>query len=124
MTPSKILILDDDAVTVRALARAMRSRDVDVVSTDSPYELHELLERERPDLALIDVQLPGINGDVAIRIMQRHGNEGPCPLVLYSSLPPRELGVLVRTSGAAGYIPKTGDPDELLEMIRHYVGRS
>ncbi|MCG8555249.1 MAG: response regulator [Proteobacteria bacterium] len=118
--PRKILVVDDNETGIRALKRALRGTNLHVVSTHSPFEFAELLKREKPDLALVDVNLPAINGDKIVSIARMY-DEQPCPLVLYSARAPHELEALVRDCGAAGWVYKSGDSKDLVRQLERYL---
>ncbi len=100
-----VLIVDDHA-SFRASAKALLSAEgFDVIgeAEDGEAAVGEI-ERLRPDLVLLDVQLPGIDGfEVASRVAA--GGRGP-EIILTSSRDLVEYGDLVDESPARGFVPK------------------
>jgi two-component system, OmpR family, response regulator len=112
----KILVVDDSEICREFVRIAMRDRGHDVIALESPLRLLEAIEAEQPDLVLIDVCMPALRGDALIT--QARQLEGrTCSLVLYSEAPPPELEALARSSGADGFLSKTGDVDALAHYI-------
>lgn len=117
----KIVILDDDELNARTTARVLRMNSFEAVTTNTPIGFVELLQREKPDLALVDVKMPEMDGDEVVRITRRQLSDQCCPLVLWSSRAPEELAALVQTSGASGYIHKSAGPTEFIEKVREFL---
>ena len=99
------LLLVDDHASFRAAARAALSERFTVVgeAADGPQAV-ALARQVRPDVALVDVQLPGLDGfAVAVALSAQ---EDPPQVVLTSSRDRRDLEPLLRTSPARGFIAK------------------
>jgi DNA-binding NarL/FixJ family response regulator len=104
--PGKILIVDDHP-SFRATARAVLSADgFDVVGeAEDGGSGIEAAARLRPDLVLLDVQLPDMDG-FAVAAALCKGN-GDCPaIVLTSSHDASDFGPIVGRCGAAAFVPK------------------
>ncbi len=101
--PLKILIVDDEDTIRSFLALAVRALKFEPVLADCGEKALELFAAERPDLVLLDVQLPDIDGfDVASRLTNGNGPH----IVLVSSRDSSDFGPLVARSGARGFVPK------------------
>jgi DNA-binding response OmpR family regulator len=102
---AKILIVDDCASFGDAIRHGLGQLGYEVVVLDSPLSFSHVLNREKPDLALIDVAMPALPGDRLVAVAQRHQLHR-CPLVLFSGRPEEELRDLAHNCGASGYICK------------------
>jgi DNA-binding NarL/FixJ family response regulator len=100
-----VLIVDDHP-SFRSTAHAVLAAEgFDVVGEAEDGESAlEAVERLRPDVVLLDVQLPGIDGFEVSRRLTSNGS-GP-RVVLVSSRDARDFGPLVESSGASGFVPK------------------
>jgi DNA-binding NarL/FixJ family response regulator len=102
----RVLIVDDHP-SFRATARAVLAADgFDVVgeAEDGAAAL-EAIERLRPDLVLLDVQLPDMDGfTIALEVDKMNG--GQPAVVLTSSHDASDFGSIVSRCGAAGFVPK------------------
>lgn len=117
---ARILILDSDGFVRKTAALFFEANGYDVVSTSTYVDFDKLLEYEKPDLALVDLRMPGITGDELVKNTRRRLGDRCCPLVFWSSRSPQEQEALVRSSGAAGFICKTWSSAEILARIREF----
>ncbi|HZR96782.1 MAG TPA: response regulator transcription factor [Gaiellaceae bacterium] len=101
----RVLLVDDNSDFRRA-ARQLLERHGFAVVAEAATGISAVVQAEeyRPDLMLVDVQLPDIDGfEVATRVAQL---EVPAAVILTSSLDSRDLGALVAGSPALGFLPK------------------
>jgi DNA-binding NarL/FixJ family response regulator len=113
----RVVIVDDHAVLRSGLEQLLGGQpDLEVVGTAaSGAEAIELARELRPDVVLMDLQMPGVDGVSATREIV--GDELADVLVLTSySDAERIVGAL--DAGAMGYLLKDADPDEVLRGIR------
>ncbi len=80
--PHSILIVDDEALTLRTIWRALQSEGYEVLPATSGEEALKIVAAERPDLALLDVVLPGING---IEVLRQARKISPAMIVVMMS---------------------------------------
>ena len=113
------VLLADDHVLVRAGIRALLRTlgDVDVVAeAGDGLEALRLVEAHRPDVALLDVMMPGLNGlDVAARVA---GGGGRTRIVMLSMNADEDSVLRALRAGAVGYVIKAADPAELGLAVR------
>ncbi len=119
--PKKIMIIDDSQIA-RLTARAtLEGAGYDVVELENQRRFTAALTRERPDLVLMDVAMPGRQGDEVTTMATRFAVH-KCPIVLYSSKGANELRDLAASSGASGYIEKSISNQAFLAKIRQHLG--
>lgn len=122
-TPIKVWILEDHHVFAKQVRRLIDSED-DLECPfhfPTPNEFFETLGSgtERPDVLLLDLGLPGMDG---LEVLDRLRREQPLLKVLIlSSYDDRERVYRAICNGASGYLLKTSDPDEILGGIRDVV---
>lgn len=118
--PQKKIVLLDDSELIRELVReTLEERGYQVVDVSTPFGFSNLLRRENPDLALLDVTMPTLRGDKLAEIAIQHGIS--CPIVLFSDRPAEELAAMAKAVKAAGYIRKTGDMDEVVRAVERFL---
>jgi DNA-binding response OmpR family regulator len=111
-----VLVADDNA-GLRALCRAeLESASFDVVEAGDGYAALEAARRERPDAALLDVVMPGLDGMRVAEILAREQPELRIAFLSGRAAFSDQLEGLGR--GAADYITKPFDPAELVERVR------
>src|SRR5512135_3008177 len=99
MHAKKILLVDDSDVVLEANRIALEDGGYDVVTVDNPFSVPYMLRKEKPDLVLLDVNMPTMAGDLVARIVSNHPLQR-VPIILYSTLPETELAERVKASGA------------------------
>jgi len=115
---SKILIVDDEPTIVELLEEHLRSEGYDTIHAYSGEEALQLLEGDVPDLVLLDLMLPGMDGYEVCRLMQRDSRLNHIPVIMLtarSAVPNKVMGY---ERGADDYVVKPFDPDELSVRVR------
>lgn len=120
---ARILLLDDSLLVLNATREALEPSGHQLTCVSEPAEFFKALSTEKPDLALVDVSMPTLEGDAVVWIARAHQLHG-CRIVLYSAKSDAELSALVRSSGADGYICKTGDDAKLRQEVESGLARS
>jgi len=115
---AQVLIVDDTDIVRRALELAVRRMGHAAVSTSDPLEALELVEREPPDLALLDYRMPKMSGAALFRQM-RSSLGARCPKVVFvSATAPDEVAREIEPIGhAAGYVKKPFALDDLTRLV-------
>jgi putative two-component system response regulator len=114
----KILVVDDYESNLRGLAQLLESARYTVFTAASGADALELVSRERPDLVLLDVLMPGMSGlDVCTALKS---NPATCltPVVLVSGAQEREAVIAGLAAGADDYLNKPIDSEELHARVR------
>jgi DNA-binding response OmpR family regulator len=74
MTSAKILVADDDQTLLEALTMILRDKGYEVVPVSDGQEIPQLLEEECPDLLMLDIMMPKVDGDDLVHGPRRgHG---------------------------------------------------
>ncbi|MFD3871843.1 response regulator [Streptomyces sp. NPDC058623] len=116
--PVRVLVADDEAM-VRAGVRAILARDphIEVVAeAGDGYEAIDLTRRHRPDVVLLDIQMPALDGLTAITHLHR---ELPgVGVIMLTTFGQDEYVTRALEEGADGFLLKADDPRELLNGVR------
>ena len=121
MKRKKILIVDD-AETVLLMERMILNREYDLVTARDGREAVAKASAERPDLILMDIVMPEMNGFEACRKIREQENTSDIPVILVTT---RGEPANVETgfqSGCSDYVTKPINSVELLAKIRNCVG--
>lgn len=117
MTRPRLLVVDDRA-SVLELMRAILESDHDVTTTPEPARAIALVERERFDLVLTDVRMPGADGFAVLAAVQRAASGTPVVMMTgFASVPDAVAAI---KQGAFDYVVKPLDADD----VRLVVGRA
>ena len=112
-----VVIVEDHLALRKGLELLLRGTEFSVIGTaDDAEEGQRLIERRRPDVAIVDIGLPGRSGlDLTRRILSSVPELG---VLLYTGIGDKDTLVRALDSGARGFALKAGSPEELLAAIR------
>lgn len=121
-----VLVVDDDAIAREVIRRALEANGHSVILHDAAFGTTGLIQGEKPDAVVIDVNLPGLKGTQLIEIASRRTRENPDTpagpiFILYSGMEAEELRELADTVGAAGVLPKALSPHALAREFERIV---
>ena len=109
---SKILVADDEPTLLGLIIAALMDEGYTVIPARDGREAVELATSEGPDLVLLDVMMPRLNGREALREIQAHPMVGSVPVVLMSAGVPS-----VQLPPGVPFLAKPFDLDRLLSLI-------
>jgi DNA-binding NtrC family response regulator len=102
--PPRVLIVDDEPVLRRSLARLLLSRGMQVVTADDGARAIELLERERVDVALVDLMMPNVGGLELLEYVKGHNLE--LEVIMMTAFGDVETAVTAVRAGAYHFLTK------------------
>ena len=118
---TSVLVVEDDAPLRRALRTSLRARDLEVHETASGEEAIVVAADRRPDIVLLDLGLPGIDG---IETLNRLRTFTDVPVIVLTARDRAADKVAALDAGADDYVTKPFDTDELLARVRAALRRS
>lgn len=106
--PRKILVVDDSEATAKLLEAELSSRGFEVMTCDSADKATKIIlkKKTRPDLVLLDVKMPNINGEQFCRFIKSNALFSGIRVLLCSGENEAELQRICRDAGADGYVQK------------------
>jgi putative two-component system response regulator len=116
----KVILVDDNPVNLK-LARNTLMGKYDVFTVPSAEKLFQLLEKTLPDIILLDVLMPGMNGYEAIQILKKDPRTADIPVVFLTSKTETSSELEGFTLGAVDYIAKPFSPQLLLKRVDVHV---
>jgi two-component system KDP operon response regulator KdpE len=119
--PAQILLVDDELSIQRAMAPLLRSRGYSVTVAGTGREALDLFARERPDLIILDLGLPDING---IEVCRHVRELADTPILILSARGAEKDKVAALDQGADDYMTKPFGPEELMARVRATLRRS
>ena len=117
----RILVVEDQADNRRILRDLLTSAGYEVLEALTGEEGVAMAARERPDLILMDIQLPGMDGHEATRQIKAHPDLRPIPLIVVTSYALSGDDVKARDAGADDYVTKPFSPRALLAKVRQHL---
>ena len=116
-----ILVVDDDALLRRSLSLQLEQAGYQASTAASAEDALALVRRDQPDLILLDVGLPGMDGLEALKHFQQAGDVP----VIFVTARRRELDTILGLElGADAYITKPFNPDVLLATVKSVLRRT
>lgn len=114
-----VLAVDDEPDALELLRACLATEGYEVVAASSGIEALMLLDRARPDLAIVDVMMPGMTGLELCEELRRHERFGELPIILYSAydMPHSNTGLYDHA------FVKPVELDTLLRAMRDLLGR-
>jgi CheY-like chemotaxis protein len=115
----KIMIVDDDADLRHALEIRLRANRYRPLSTGDGYSALALAQRERPDLVVLDLGLPGFaTGADVLKYMRAFPSLAAIPVIVVTGRELRDYEEPMLELGATACLQKPFDSDQLLNLIR------
>ena len=119
---NRIMVIEDDPAILRGLAMNLRLESYDVLTASRGDEGYRMVQQEQPDLVILDLMLPGMNGYDVCRQLRRHGMATP---ILMLTAQEQEVDRLQGfEAGADDYVTKPFSVRELLVRVRAILRRS
>ncbi len=110
-----ILVVDDDPQALRTMRDVLRKSGYVPIVTGDPKEVPNLMEKHHPQLVLLDLVLPGVDG---VDLMQELSQTSNAPVIFLSAYGQEEVIARAFDAGAADYVVKPFSPTELAARIR------
>jgi len=116
-----IMVVDDDQAILRLLKRTLEPEGFGVVIASNGRSALALLEEHKPDLVILDIMMPGLNGFQILRLMRQHSN---IPVIMLTARCEMETSRDALNLGADDYVRKPFQTLELLARIRAKLRRT
>lgn len=120
MDSPRVLVVDDDADVRRMLVEYLGAHDYDVAAAANGTEMRAALERQVPDVVLLDVGLPGEDGLSLARYLRERHPVGIIMVTAADGVVDRVVGLEI---GADDYVAKPFDPRELRARLKSVLRR-
>jgi DNA-binding response OmpR family regulator len=117
-----ILCVDDDERTLNIIAKFLISQGYSVITSSNPF-VAPLLEKEKPDLIVLDISMPLLSGDRIADILTHQGYAETIPIVFFSGESPKKIERIVSRVPGSTFVLKESGLDTLSSRIRHALSR-
>jgi CheY-like chemotaxis protein len=114
---ARIVVADDDADILRLVAFVLRREGHTVLEAQSGEEALDLIRRERPDLAVLDLRMPGLDGLQVVRALAQDDTVEPLPLIMLSASAQQAEVEAGLSAGVAAYVAKPFTPQQLARVV-------
>jgi DNA-binding response OmpR family regulator len=119
-----VLVVDDDAALLELISHWLRDAGYDVLTAESGPDAIRLAEHQPPDLVLLDILLPGMNGFEVCAEFLRRPALAKVPIIMITGLRDRHNWVRALESGATDLLIKPIDEHTLRDHVRRALWRA
>jgi two-component system phosphate regulon response regulator PhoB len=122
MSEGKVFIIDDDPSLLQLYSKALENAGFQVSSTTQVIGTVNRINEFSPDVILLDVMMPAVQGDKIVKILKQSVRSQPM-VVLLSNKGEDELRQLQQECGADDYITKMSGPFSVIRKVNEYIFR-
>ena len=117
----KILVVDDEPIILKVVTFRLQKMGYDIVTAIDGLEAVEVTKKEKPDLIILDVVLPGMNGLEVCKTIKKDDKLKNTPIILLTASL-ENLEEKAKECNADDYSLKPFDPEVLMEKIKKFIG--
>ncbi len=118
---ARALVVDDDQLLLRLVELNLAKIGVKVLSAPSGREALRLASQEKPDVILLDIMMPGMDGFEVLRQLKTSGDTRSIPVIMLTAKTASEDRAKCRDMGAEAYITKPFKLEELRETVKRLI---
>jgi len=116
-----ILVIDDDEFLLSAIRKKLELADYKVTVSNNVHDAYFKLNMSEPDLIMLDVIMPDINGVEFMQLVHSQARARKTPVILMSFLPRKELARMGYDLGSVIYLDKPFDINKLPRLLRKNI---
>ena len=117
----RILLVEDQPDNRKIIHDMLRGTDYEIMEAENGEEALAAIAKQRPDLILMDIQLPVMDGYTATRRIKADPTLRAIPIIAVTSYALSGEDKKARAAGCDDYVPKPYSPRQLLAKIRQYM---
>jgi two-component system, cell cycle response regulator DivK len=117
----RILVVEDQKDDRQIIRDMLAATDYEIAEAEDGEQALAAVAKQRPDLILMEIQLPSIDGYEAMRRIRTDPALLLIPIIAVSSYAPSGEEQKARAAGCDDFVPKSYSPRQLLAKIRHYL---
>ena len=123
MNPKKILVVDDETDLVETLRFPLEMEGFEVLVSYNGEDALNKARKEIPDLILLDLMLPKLDGYKVCRLLKFDEKYKHIPILMLTAKTQEKDKILGKETGANEYITKPFEMDHLLEKVKTYLSK-
>ncbi|OGN94633.1 MAG: hypothetical protein A2Y89_05340 [Chloroflexi bacterium RBG_13_51_18] len=121
--PGKVLIIEDDPTSLRLIEYALKQRGYQVLATVNGLEGIITAQKEEPDLVILDIMLPGIDGFEVCRRLHSGSQTARIPILIISAKTQKDDINAGFKAGANDYLLKPASPTEIISRVESLLSK-
>ncbi len=119
-----VLIIEDEKLIIVSTQMVLEAAGFRVESAINGEEGISKARELRPDLVLLDIMMPGIDGWETLTRLKRDSDTAEIPVIIFTAREHARGHQKSAEMGAADYFRKPFEPDELIELVEKHIGQS
>jgi len=119
MNKKTILVCDDDESILDVLGLILGGAGFIVIPEKNSLNVSSLIELKKPDLVLLDLWMPALNGDQVVKLLRSNPSTKELPVIVISASTNGEE--IASAAGASGFIAKPFQINELINQINRHL---
>jgi DNA-binding response OmpR family regulator len=123
MSPKKILVVDDEVDLVETVRFPLEMEGFNVLVSYNGEDALNQARKEKPDLILLDLMLPKLDGYKVCRLLKFDERYKHIPILMLTAKTQEKDKILGKETGADEYITKPFDIDELMKKVKTYLNK-
>ncbi|MFW6134070.1 MAG: response regulator transcription factor [Elusimicrobiota bacterium] len=120
---AKILVVDDEKNILSMLKIIFETEDFDVLTSENGKEALEIVEKEGPELVLLDLMMPVMDGFEVLTEMKNNQLINKIPVIIFSALKQDDIVEKALEMGADDYVAKDSGPQVLIEKVKETLNK-
>lgn len=118
---NRILLIDDELDLAEVTKMRLKNSGYEVINASSAEEAFEFMKNNVPDLILLDLLLPGIQGEEVCKQLKSNDRLKKIPVILFTASA-SDIPKVTKEIAADDYVMKPFEPEELLNKIKRFIG--
>jgi two-component system, cell cycle response regulator DivK len=118
----QVLIVEDNDLNMKLFNDLLEAHGYSTLKSRSGLEGFELARRHRPDLVLMDIQLPEVSGIDIIKLLKEDEDLRAIPVIAITAFAMKGDEERIRESGCEGYLSKPISVAKFVETVRSFIG--
>lgn len=123
MNPKTILVVDDEVDLVKTIQFSLEVEGYTVLASNNGEDALSQARKESPDLILLDIMLPKLDGYKVCRLLKFDERYKHIPILMLTAKTQEKDKILGMETGADEYITKPFDMDVLMEKVKSYLNK-
>ena len=120
---SLVLIVEDNEKNLKLVRDVLQVKGYETIEAGTAEDGIELARSRKPDLVLMDIQLPGMNGIDALKVLRADASTARIPVIAVTASVMQQDRNLITEAGFDGYIGKPINLKEFIETVRAMIER-
>jgi two-component system phosphate regulon response regulator PhoB len=121
MIKKTILVIDDEQDVLDVIRKRLENNEYKVITVSNGAKGLEAAAEKKPDLILLDIMMPGVDGLEVLRKIKLNRQISAIPVIMLTAKGESKTIFEAEDLGAADYIIKPYDETELIDLIRKYI---